>query len=155
GRMTRIKNHGLLLAALRRLPRTDLRALVVGDGELRAEIEATAAAMGVSDRIFFTGWERDQARIYADIDIVCLTSRNEGTPVALIEAMAAGKPFISTKVGGVRDLAVGEATANPAGFEVFENGVLVASDDEVALAAGLSYLIDHPRVRGTMGAVAQ
>src|SRR5262249_44234299 len=100
GRMTRIKNHGLLLAALRRLPRTDLRALVVGDGELRAEIEATAAAMGVSDRIFFTGWERDQARIYADIDIVCLTSRNEGTPVALIEAMAAGKPFISTKVGG-------------------------------------------------------
>lgn len=155
GRMTRIKNHMLLLAALRLLRRRDIWAIVIGDGELRAEIEASAAAAGLSDRIIFTGWERDQARIYADVDVVCLTSRNEGTPVALIEAMAAGKPFISTKVGGVPDLVFGEAIAHPSGFEVFANGVLVARDDEVALAAGVAYLVDRPAERATMGAVGQ
>jgi glycosyltransferase involved in cell wall biosynthesis len=155
GRMTRIKNHGLLFAALSRLQRRDVWAIVVGDGELRREIEAAVAATGLSDRIIFTGWERDQAKIYADIDVVCLTSRNEGTPVALIEAMAAGKPFVSTKVGGVPDLMVGEGTAHRPGFEVFANGVLVASDDESAFAAGLSYLIDRPAVRAVMGAVGQ
>jgi glycosyltransferase involved in cell wall biosynthesis len=155
GRMTRIKNHTMLLGALSRLRGRDLRAIFIGDGELRAEIEAATAAAGLSAVVIFTGWEPEQARIYADIDIVCLTSRNEGTPVALIEAMAAGKPFISTKVGGVGDLMVGEATAHPAGFEVFANGVLVAPDDETALAAGLSYLADRPAVRAAMGAVGQ
>jgi glycosyltransferase involved in cell wall biosynthesis len=155
GRMTRIKNHTLLLEALSRLQRRDLWTIVIGDGELRPEIEAAAAAKGLSDRIIFTGWVRDQAKIYADIDVVCLTSRNEGTPVALIEAMAAGKPFVSTKVGGVPDLVFGGATAHPLGFEVFANGVLVAPDDESALGAGLSYLVDRPAVRAAMGAVGQ
>jgi glycosyltransferase involved in cell wall biosynthesis len=155
GRMTGIKNHALLLAAMARLQRSDVYALLVGDGELRGSIEHAIRDAGLHERVIVTGWERDQARIYADVDIVCLTSRNEGTPVALIEAMAAGKPFVSTRVGGVTDLAMGEAVSHPAGFQLFANCALVGPDDDAALAAALLYLADRPEARVGMGMVGQ
>ena len=155
GRLTAIKNHALLLAALSRLRAPDVRALVVGDGELRGVLEEAARAGGLGDRAVFTGWERDQARIYADVHVVCLTSRNEGTPVALIEAMAAGKPFVATDVGGVRDLAAGEPTPAPGGFAVFSNCVLVPPDDADALAAALDWLAARPETRVAMGEVGR
>jgi glycosyltransferase involved in cell wall biosynthesis len=155
GRMTGIKNHTMLLAGMRRLRRPDLYAVLVGDGELRADIERAVGAAGLSEQVILTGWERDHARIYADVDIVCLTSRNEGTPVALIEAMAAGKPFVATRVGGVGDLAIGDGVAHPAGFEIFANCVLVGPDDEAGLAAALAYLADRPDTRTSMGAVGR
>ena len=155
GRLTGIKNHGLLLAAMARLRDSDLYAVLIGDGELRAEIETAIRTAGLSERVLVTGWERDQARIYADVDVVCLTSRNEGTPVALIEAMAAGKPFVSTRVGGVPDLAAGEGTRHPSGFDVFVNCVLVAPDDDAGLAAALAFLAGRPETRAAMGAAGQ
>ena len=63
-----------------------------------------AAELGIADRVRFLGWRRDLATIYAATDVFLLTSRNEGTPVALIEAMAAGVPGVSTDVGGVKDV---------------------------------------------------
>jgi glycosyltransferase involved in cell wall biosynthesis len=89
------------------------------------------------------------------LDVVCLTSRNEGTPVALIEAMAAGRPFVSTDVGGVRDLAVGEPRRDPRGFEVFGNGIVVPVDDVDAFAAALEVLVEQPDLRAAMGAAGR
>lgn len=155
GRMTAVKNHALLVEAMALLDDDGARVLLIGDGELRGEIEAALVRHGLPRRILLAGWQRDPAKIYADLDIVCLTSRNEGTPVALIEAMAAGRPFVATKVGGVEDLVVGEAVAHPDGFEVFANAILTPADDPQVLAAALQYLVARPGLRQAMGAVAQ
>jgi glycosyltransferase involved in cell wall biosynthesis len=125
GRLVPIKNHELFLAAARRvveaLPET--RFVVVGGGERQAELEALTARMGLSGVVRFTGWRRDLPAIYADLDMLVISSRNEGTPVSIIEAMAAGVPVVSTAVGGVPDLLRGG-----------ELGMLVPPDDPEALA---------------------
>src|SRR5258706_15503389 len=96
GRVTAIKNHDLFLRVAPRV-REQARFVVYGDGADRAMLEQRAGD------VLFTG-TRDAREIYASLDVVALTSRNEGTPLALIEAMASGKPVISTAVGGVVDL---------------------------------------------------
>jgi glycosyltransferase involved in cell wall biosynthesis len=155
-RLTAIKNHDLFLEALARLGAKTVRGVVIGDGERRAALEATARTRcGPETPVIFAGWEREQGKIYAGLDVVCLTSRNEGTPVALIEAMAAGRPFVSTDVGGVRDLAVGESRRDARGFEVFSNGIVVRPDDPDAFAAALGILVDDPGLRAAMGACGQ
>lgn len=78
--------------------------LIVGDGEMRPELEAQARALGLTSRVRFLGFRKDLPRIYADLDVVVLSSRNEGLPVSLIEAMASGCIVVSTAVGGVPDL---------------------------------------------------
>ena len=93
--------------------------------------------------------------MFAALDIVCLTSRNEGTPVVLIEAMAAGRPFVATKVGGVPDLVVGDGRLHDAGFEVFANGILVPPDDPDVFASALGYLAERADVRRAMGWAGQ
>jgi len=155
GRLTGIKNHALLIAAMASMGRNDVWALIVGDGELRATLERAAAESGVGTRVVFAGWQQEPAAIYADLDVVCLTSRNEGTPVALIEAMAAGRPIVATRVGGVPDLMVGAPVAHPDGFEVFNNGILVPPDDARALAAAVAHLADRPALRRAMGAAGR
>ena len=80
-----------------RARRPDVRFLVVGDGERRAALEQLAGELGLGARVSFLGWRGDLDRIYADLDVVALTSRNEGSPVALIEAMAAGRAVVSTR----------------------------------------------------------
>jgi glycosyltransferase involved in cell wall biosynthesis len=92
-------------------------------------------------------------RVYADLDIVVSSSINEGTPVSLLEAMASGKAFVSTDVGGVRDLMVGPGKYQGE-FEIFENGILVPLDTEV-LAQAIAYLLENPRVRQAMGWVGR
>ena len=155
-RLTRIKNHELFLEALARLKHRHCRGVIIGDGERRGELEAMADGLLPPERgVIFTGWEREQGRIYAGLEVVCLTSRNEGTPVALIEAMAAGRPFVSTDVGGVRDLAVGEPRRDPRGFEVFRNGIVVPVDDVDAFAAALEVLVEQPELRAAMGAAGR
>lgn len=106
GRLTAIKQHHLFLETIRdaAATRPKIVALIAGDGELRAELEAHARTLGIADRVRFLGWRRDLATIYAATDVFLLTSRNEGTPVALIEAMASGVPGVSTDVGGVKDV---------------------------------------------------
>lgn len=106
GRLTAIKQHELFLQAARgvldREPTARFR--IVGDGERRAEIEAMAAGLGLAGAVRFEGWRHDLPRVYAATDVCVLTSRNEGTPVALIEALASGVPVVSTEVGGVGDV---------------------------------------------------
>jgi glycosyltransferase involved in cell wall biosynthesis len=154
GRLTGIKNHELLLEAASRLRRPDVRIVLVGDGERRADLERRRGDLGLEDAVIFAGWRRDPARIYADLDVVCLTSRNEGSPVALIEAMAAGRPIVATRVGGVRDLMLGEGERT-LGFEVFANGILVPPDNAGAVAGALRYLADRPSLRQAMGSAGQ
>jgi glycosyltransferase involved in cell wall biosynthesis len=106
GRLTTIKQHELFLriAADVHARRPDATFLVVGDGERRTELERIATQLGIDGAVRFLGWRQDLDVIYGASDVVALTSRNEGTPVALIEALASGVPVVSTDVGGVRDV---------------------------------------------------
>lgn len=124
-RLVPIKAHEVFLAAAARLHavRRDIHFVLVGDGERRAELERLVDARGLRSVTRFLGWRADLARIYADFDVVALTSRNEGSPVALIEAMACARPVISTMVGGVPDVVRHGVT-----------GWLVPMDDDEALA---------------------
>lgn len=142
GRLTAIKQHTLFLETAAIVAARDPRAvfLVVGDGELRAALEADARARGLDVRARFLGWRRDLERIYAASDVFLLTSRNEGTPVALIESLAAGVPGVSTDVGGVRDV-IGHA----------DIGLLAPFGDASALAAHALALLDDPVRRAAMG----
>ena len=110
GRLTAIKQHRLFLDIVARVAAAQpaTLALIAGDGELRADLELYAADRNIADRVKFLGWRRDLATIYAATDVFLLTSRNEGTPVALIEAMATGVPGVSTDVGGVKDVITGD-----------------------------------------------
>ncbi|MFP4322894.1 MAG: glycosyltransferase family 4 protein [Anaerolineales bacterium] len=113
GRLVPIKNHRLFIAAAARLhaQRSDVRFAIIGDGELRAVLETEIAAHGLAEVVHITGWERDVAAAYADAALVTLTSDNEGTPVALLEALAAGIPVVATDVGGVADVLGAELAA--------------------------------------------
>lgn len=106
GRLVAVKNHRLLFQAMRYVvgQMADAVLVVVGDGELRHELEQAAASLSLGQRTFFLGWRNDLERIYADADVVVNHSLNEGTPVALIEAMAAARPVIATRVGGNADV---------------------------------------------------
>lgn len=105
-RLVPIKGIDVFLdaAALMVAERPRMHFVIVGDGELRAALEARAAAAGLASHAHFIGWRADLPAIYADLDVVLLTSRNEGTPTSLIEAMAASRPVVATAVGGVPDL---------------------------------------------------
>ena len=103
GRMVPIKNVELLAQIVREAQRSPrLRFLVVGDGTDRNKLETLTA--GCSN-IRLAGWRKDMHELWAAADVGLVTSRNEGTPSALIEAMASGKAFVATNVGGVIDLA--------------------------------------------------
>jgi glycosyltransferase involved in cell wall biosynthesis len=142
GRLTAIKQHRLFLETAREIARSDSDALflIAGDGELRNELEAAARAFGIGERTRFLGWRRDLAAIYAASDVFLLTSRNEGTPVALIESLAAGVPAVSTDVGGVRDVLADR-----------DAGVLAAVDDRTALTSAVSGLLRDAARRRSMG----
>ncbi|MGH9384932.1 MAG: glycosyltransferase [Vicinamibacterales bacterium] len=127
GRLTAIKQHALFLDVFKRVVdrHPHAVALIAGDGKLRAQLEAQATSLGLTRSVRFLGWRRDLTTIYGASDVFLLTSRNEGTPVALIEAMASAVPGVSTNVGGVGDVIGGSdagATADDA--EGLANGVL-------------------------------
>ncbi len=112
GRLAPIKNHKMLFKVAKGLAKglspflgtVPLRYIVIGDGELRGELEKYAEELGMRDRIEFKGWVIDLKAIYEELDIVALVSLNEGTPVSLIEAMAGARPLVATNVGGVKDI---------------------------------------------------
>lgn len=146
GRLTAIKNHRLFLEMARRLVNRNnpqIRFLIVGDGELRSILEAEAKELGLNGRVIFTGWQKEMKRIYQGLDLVVLTSNNEGTPLSLIEALAAGRPVIATDVGGVGDL-LGRPSWEPEGFGVAERGVLVQPQNAEGLAQGVEWLLKNP-----------
>lgn len=105
-RLTGVKNHRLFIeaAALVHQKSPNVHFLIIGDGELRADLEQQVAALGLRPVVHFLGWRQDLPAIYADLNLVALTSRNEGTPVTLIEAQASGCPVVATAVGGVPDI---------------------------------------------------
>jgi len=146
GRLTAIKQQILFLQMAQRLVRQSHRFvfLVVGDGELRADLEMQAKELGVEEHTRFLGWRRDLETIYAATDVFVLTSRNEGTPVALIEAMAAGVASVSTDVGGVRDVIAGPRLGSVVPFGAPE-----------ALAAAVAELADDPVRRQHLGLQAR
>jgi glycosyltransferase involved in cell wall biosynthesis len=129
GRMVPVKDHDTFVAAAAELARVrdDVHFVFIGGGELEEHVRQDIAARGLSSRAHFLGWRRDLAPLYADLDVVVLSSINEGTPVALIEAMASGVPVVSTNVGGVPDL-----------LDHGRRGEIVPPRDPAALAAGMN-----------------
>jgi glycosyltransferase involved in cell wall biosynthesis len=129
GRLTKIKNVELLLRAFARMSQNssvDARLVVIGDGELFEALQSLSRQLSIYDRLIFCSWILDRAKIYCDLDVTCLSSYNEGSPVCLIESLAAGVPVISTRVGGVADVVTDGA-----------DGELVESDNEEAYAAAM------------------
>jgi len=104
GRVVPIKDFDLLLKAFADVPRDDLHLAIAGDGECMADLRATAEERNIADRVHFLGWRDDIPNLMRSFDLFALTSKNEGTPVAIIEAMSAGTPVVATAVGGVADL---------------------------------------------------
>lgn len=119
-------------------------AIVVGDGPQRHQLEQQVREMAMADRIFFLGWRRDLARVYGGLDVLALSSLNEGTPVAIIEAMAARRAVVATRVGGVPDV-----------IEDGRTGLLVEPNNPDHLAAALRRVIEDDDLRAQLGAAAQ
>jgi glycosyltransferase involved in cell wall biosynthesis len=148
GRLTEVKDISLLLRAAAEciVDGPKLKFLIAGDGNLRTDLEREASTLGLGPKMTFLGNRRDIADVYAGLDIVALTSLNEGTPLSLIEAMAAEKSVIATAVGGVPGL-LGPQVTEQEGFTVCERGVLVASRRPAELKNGLIYLAKSERLR--------
>ncbi len=155
GRLCAVKHHALLLRALATLCRdaafrNNVRLLMIGDGELRHELEALAQRLQIADRVLFTGFRSDVLALYQEFDLVALSSLNEGTPLTLIEAMNCGRAVVATEVGGVVDI-LGQRQSCSAGVTIWEHGVTVPSNDEQTLAQALRYLLECPALRQAMG----
>ena len=129
------------VAILRRT--TPLQALVVGDGPERGRLEALAADLGIAEATIFTGRRDDVPDVLAALDVVVSSSVFEGSPLALIEAMAAGKAIVATRVGGVPDL-----------IEDGQHGLLVEPSDPASLATAIESLLADPDLRRELGARA-
>jgi len=142
GRLTAIKGQRYLLEAaaglLREIP--ELICIIVGEGELRRELAARAASLGMGERAFFPGWRRDVPSYMAALDLFVMPSLNEGMGRVVVEAMAAGRAVIASDVGGLRDLVVHG-----------ENGLLVPPGNAAALAAAIRTLYRDPKRRRIMG----
>ncbi len=154
GRLVPVKNHGLFLESIKEVVKnTDkkVRAFIVGDGEEKEQILQKAKELNLdfathencqnnSATLTFTSWITEVENVYAGVDIVALSSLNEGTPVSLIEAQASNRPIVTTEVGGVADVVQRDKTA-----------LLSNSGDVDAFAANLLRLVNDPNLRETMG----
>jgi glycosyltransferase involved in cell wall biosynthesis len=175
GRLTEIKNHRLFLSAAARFKQmragesedvagkkrhaARVRFVVIGDGHLRPALEEQARALGLTEEdVLFAGTRHDPEHFYPALDIVALTSLNEGTPLTLIEAMATGRAVAATAVGGVVDLLGGERPGEGAeeesgrGYSVRERGLAVRSGDAEGFARALARLVADEELRRDLGA---
>jgi glycosyltransferase involved in cell wall biosynthesis len=146
GRLVSIKSLDTLVRgvaiARARLPK--IRLLIAGDGEERPRLEQLVGELGLTDRVEFLGWRSDLASLYRRMHVFVLTSINEGTPVSLIEAMAAGVPVVASSVGGVPDVVDAGVT-----------GVLVPPRQPEAVAAAIVAAIVEPDRAAVMAARAR
>jgi glycosyltransferase involved in cell wall biosynthesis len=135
GRLIPVKNHELFLQAAavvsQRMPQT--RFVIVGDGDERQHLEQRSAELGLSQCLSFAGWQQNMPDVYSDLDLLAITSHNEGTPVPIIEALSAGCPVVATDVGGVADLLDNGAF-----------GTLIPSGDTDALANAIVGQLQAP-----------
>lgn len=162
GRLTEIKNVEMLIDAVEKIAAKDDESfppfvcVIIGDGHLRESLEKKVADAELQNVISFLGSRSDTDVFYAGLDIVALTSLNEGTPLSLIEAMANGKAVVSTAVGGVIDL-LGAVTDDKGAFQVCERGIRVArSDHDGAVNAdrfgqALMHLAENDALRSELG----
>ena len=116
-----------------------MQLAVIGDGTERPALQSLARELGIGDVVHFLGYRRDLPRIAAAADVAVLSSDNEGTPVSLIEAAAAGTPAVATDVGGVAEVVAPET------------GMLVPPGDELAFARALVEIVSEPELRQAMG----
>lgn len=154
GRLVPVKNHEVFLKGLSHVLQNTgkkVRAFIVGDGETRQQLEAWAAALNIpytaagdnfdaTKPLVFTSWRGDIDVINAGLDIVTLTSLNEGTPVSLIEAQASNKPIVSTRVGGIQDIVIENETALLSGIH-----------DQQLFSDNLLQLVNNDELRNRMG----
>lgn len=133
GRLSREKGPDLFLQALARPAVGQVRAAMLGDGALRPELEAEASRLALEHRLHWLGLVPAAGRLLAAFDGFVLSSRTEGTPIALFEAMAAGVPIVATRVGGVPDVLEGDVA------------LLIPPEDSDALASGIAALLAEPR----------
>jgi glycosyltransferase involved in cell wall biosynthesis len=117
--------------------------LIIGQGELRAELEAEVARLNVGDRVIFTGLRKDVPRLLAALDVMAMPSHWEGLPMALLEAMAMSRPVVATRVSGIPDVIQDE-----------HNGLLIPAKEPATLAAALARLAKDPALRARLGANA-
>ncbi|MBU0652909.1 MAG: glycosyltransferase family 4 protein, partial [Proteobacteria bacterium] len=142
GRLTSVKGQEVLIRAASELIRRGEKFFLVllGDGELRRDLEQLALRLGIAEAVRFFGWRPDVAQVMALFDIFCLPSRNEGMGKVLVEAMAMGKPIIASSIGGIPDI-----------VRSGENGILVPVGDTAAWAEAIARLCRDPEERRRMG----
>ena len=145
GRIVPIKRLDLLLRAVAQAKQSEprLRLAVVGDGDERPALEHQATELGIAADVLFLGYRRELRPIFAAADLAVLSSDNEGTPVSLIEAAAAGLAAVATDVGGVREV-ISE-----------ETGTLVSRGDASALAAAVLEMAADTQRREKLGRAAR
>ena len=142
GRLSAQKGHRFLLdAAALVLPRVPAaRVLIAGDGDLMDALRQQATALGIADRVVFAGHRTDVPDLLGALDVFCISSLYEGTPLALFEAMAAGRAIVSTAVDGCVEV-----------LEDGTTGVLVPPADAPALAGGLERVLADGALREALG----
>jgi len=143
GRLTEVKDHDFFLRAFAAWNRVGAIAHIIGDGHLRPALEQKARELGIADRVRFLGTRDDPEVFYREADLVVLTSRNEGTPLTILEAMAAGVPVLATAVGGVPDL-LGD-----------DRGVMVPRGDVPGFVDALSRLAGDTALRAKLAAAGR
>jgi glycosyltransferase involved in cell wall biosynthesis len=141
-RLSEQKGHRYLLEAAARIP--EAQFAIVGDGELRADLERQARELGVDERVRFTGTREDVPALLASFDVFAFPSLFEGLCLAVIEAQVAGVPVVATPVGGIRETVVDGQT-----------GLLVPPRDPDALAAAIRRLLEDRDAAGRMAAEAR
>lgn len=158
GRLTPVKNHQLFCEAVElfkgmkgNFPTQRVRFVVIGDGSLRQTLEDQVKRAGLETDILFAGTRSDPENFYPALDIVALTSRNEGTPLTLLEAMANARPVIATAVGGVVDLLGSVVSETQEGLQICQRGLRVERGNAQAFAAGLARLVADAELRYELG----
>lgn len=155
GRLTEIKNHEFFIRSIARFKQLatglmqPVKFVVIGDGSLGTKLKALAKSLHLENDIIFAGNRRDPQNFYPALDLVALTSKNEGTPLTLIEAMANAGPVIATNVGGVVDL-LGESLPTKLKYAECTRGISVIPGDEDAFASGLLRLVEDAELRGRL-----
>jgi glycosyltransferase involved in cell wall biosynthesis len=146
GRHVPEKGYRHLVDGAARLERTkpDVHWILVGDGELRGELEAQAQRLGLVSHVHFTGWRDDVAEMLALADVFVLPSESEGFGRVLVEAMAMGRPVVATNVGGIPDIVLDG-----------ETGLLVEPANAAALADAVRALVDEPARAARLGAAGR
>lgn len=145
GRLVPIKAHEQLLHAMKAIPHVHLA--VVGEGPLQESLQFLAQSLGLKERVHFLGWRSDLENIYSDLDCSVLCSKNEGTPLSMIESFAAGCPVVATAVGGIADMLTARDEVTSSKWSRCAEGILVERENLVALEEALKEMAEDSSYR--------